>query len=149
MKNLLTITPKDDSLTDFVATGAGDFYHAMSIKHLFGKSRFEIKDEVYKIKTSLLRKRRIELRLNKKLVAKAWRKNLISRHYEISFADSILEMKSETGPNKPSIITLGDEELGIIQLEEPDSKRVVAELSDLLDLRVRLFLITIYLLTTL
>ncbi|MFU8860964.1 MAG: hypothetical protein ACNA8K_11140 [Cyclonatronaceae bacterium] len=148
MKNeQLIITPKDDSLNEYVATGAGDFFYSITIKRLLGKSRFEVDGEAYKIKSSLIRKRRIELKLGNKLIAKAWRKNIISNRYEISFASSWLEMETSNGELKPCTITLGEEEVGKITLTEPGSKRVDARLSELLDIRVRLFLVSIYLLT--
>jgi hypothetical protein len=143
----LTITPKDTSLNEYVATGAGDFFHSITIKRLIGKSRFEVEGETYKIKSSLLRKRRIELKLSNRLIAKAWRKNIISNRYDISFANSWLEMETTSGELKPCKIMLGEEEVGTISLSEPGSKRVNARLSELLDIRVRLFLVSIYLLT--
>jgi hypothetical protein len=150
MKNqVLTITPKDDSLSEFVATGSGDFFYSISIKKGFGKSSFEINGESYKMKSSVLRNRRIELLLNKKLVAKAWRKSLFNRNFEISFANSWLEMEGSYGDTKPCAVILGKEKVGSIRMEEKDSKRIIADLSELLDIRVRLFLISIYILTTL
>ncbi|TVQ16540.1 MAG: hypothetical protein EA364_00160, partial [Balneolaceae bacterium] len=147
MKNeQLIITPKDDSLSEYVATGAGDFFYSITIKRMIGKSRFVVNNETYKIKASLLRKRRIELKLSNKLIAKAWRKNIISNLYDISFANSWLEMETTSGELKPCTIMLGEEEVGKISLSEPGSKRVDARLSELLDIRVRLFLVTIYLL---
>jgi len=149
MKNeQLIITPKDDSLSEYVATGAGDFFYSITIKRMIGKSRFVVNNETYKIKASLLRKRRIELKLSNKLIAKAWRKNIISNLYDISFANSWLEMETTSGELKPCTIMLGEEEVGKISLSEPGSKRVDARLSELLDIRVRLFLVTIYLLNT-
>jgi hypothetical protein len=143
----LIITPKDESRAEYAVTGAGDYFYGITLKRLIGRGRFAVNDETYKVKASLLRRRRIELKLKNKLIAKAWRRNIISGDFEVAFASSTLHLTSEKGELRPMSIKLGQEEVGRISLGEPGGNKVTAELSELLDIRVRLFLVSIYLLT--